>query len=528
MKRYRIIALAFGMLAGFVVDSAAQTFARTPYLQLGAPNRATVCWRLSTATSLTVRFGTDSLNLNRVSAPSAASTDACAQLDTLLPSTKYFYRVFNANTEIPGSSYQYIKTHPPVGSKAKHSFWVIGDFGIGPNHASFGNSQLQVRDAFVRVNKSNHTDGILMLGDNAYENGTDTEFTTGLFNVYPDIMANSFSWPAIGNHDAVNLSSGYLTAFRLPDAAQTGGVASGTEYYYSYNYGNIHFINLDSQVSNRTNTGAMYQWLLQDLQSPSASQADWIVAYFHHAPYTCCDHNADTEINHVNMRYVFMPLLEQYGVDIQLSGHSHDYERTWLLDSAYSSSGTSTTQATHVNWFNANRARIIVDSSTGNPDGTGPYRKKKGGNNGTVYAVVGSSAKLGTSTGQHPMIGIKMNVFGSMILEIQDSVVTARFIDSGGVMLDKFQIVKSNLTVAVREPGNTPTPLRSNAASFHHEDRHFLFATDNSEALRVFALDGRIVFEGVPHGAWEASRKEFPAGEYYFRHGSALGKISLK
>jgi hypothetical protein len=384
-----------------------------------------------------------------------------------------------------------------------------------------------VRDAYVNVNGGNHTDGVLMLGDVAYESGTDNELTNGVFNIYPDIMANTFAWPTIGNHESPNITTGYLAGFTLPNAAQSGGVSSGTEYYYSFDYGNIHFIILDSEVSNRTTTGPMYAWLQQDLQSQSASQADWIVAYFHHSPYTCCDHNADTEVKHVNMRYVFMPLLEQYGVDFHLSGHSHNYERSWFLDSAYSSSGTSTTQSTHTTWFTANRSRIIKDSSSGDPDGTGPFRKAKGGNNGTIYAVVGSSGKMETSTGQHPMIKIKLMQYGSAILEIQDSVADFRFIDSGGVLRDKFRIVKSLPSVSVRGTDPGKAPIRTATASFEHAGRQFLFAPDNRQVLRVFALDGRLMFEGVPAGRWEAPRKVLPTGEYFFRHGSALGKISL-
>jgi hypothetical protein len=70
--------------------------------------------------------------------------------------------------------------------------------------------------------------------------------------------------------------------------------------------------------------------------------------------------------------------------------------------------------------------------------------------------------------------------------------------------------------------------LRNAAVSFGQSGRQFRFAADNTETLRVFALDGHMVYEGVPRGDWEATRKAFPAGEYYFRHGASLGKISLQ
>jgi hypothetical protein len=523
MIRYLTIALAGILLLGATAEIQSQTYARKPFLQMGTPTSASVCWRLSTATALTVRFGTDSTNLSRQSAPSAASANACVSLDTLLPSTKYHYKLYAGATEIPGSTQQYVVTHPPANSRAKHSFWVIGDFGIGPNHSTYGNAQLHVRDAYVNVNGGNHTDGVLMLGDVAYESGTDNELTNGVFNIYPDIMANSFAWPVIGNHEAPNITSGYLAGFTLPTAGQSGGVASGTEYYYSFDYGNIHFINLDSEISNRTTTGPMYQWLQQDLQ---ATQKDWIVVTFHHPPYTRGSHNSETEAKHVNMRYTFLPLLEQYGVDLVLGGHSHNYERSYLLDSAYSSSSTSTTQSTHTTWYTTYRSRIILDSSSGNHATTGPYRKVKGGNKGAVYAVVGSSGKVATSN-RHPLMFVNYGILGSMILDIEDSVLTGRFIDTTRTIRDQFRIEKTLPSVSI---GDAPEAraLKSGSASFDRAGRVFHFAGDNTSALRVFTLDGRLLFEGIPKGRWEASRKDFPPGEYYFRHAGALGKISLQ
>jgi hypothetical protein len=509
-------------LAAIAGSSAyAQTFVRTPFLQLGSHTKASVCWRTNTAAALTVRFGTDSLNLNRNTAPSANNVDACALLDTLLPNTKYFYQVYNGPTLLPVTNPQYLKTAPIPGTKTqKYTFWVIGDFGTGLE------PQANVRNAFVKVNGGPHADGVLMLGDNAYESGTDAEHTTKLFAMYPQIMSNTFAWPAIGNHEAITSSGGpHLASWTLPSQGQSGGVASNSEYYYSFNYGNIHFIVLDSEVSSRTTTGAQYLWLVQDLQA--STNADWLVVTFHHPPYTRGSHNSETEAKHVDMRYNFMPLLEQYGVDLVFGGHSHDYERSFLIDSARSVTGT--TLATHNTWYTQYRPRYLLDSSSGDPLGTGPYRKKKGGRQGAVYSVVGSSGKLESTASLHPVMRLQIFRHGSAILDIEDSVATVRFIDSAGVLRDRYQVVKSSATVSLRDAAQkNSNPLRTDGASFHQTGRVFRFSADNDDALRVFALNGSLLFEGTPRGSWEATRKAFPSGEYYFRHGAALGKITLQ
>jgi hypothetical protein len=93
-----------------------------------------------------------------------------------------------------------------------------------------------------------------LLGDNAYENGLDAEYQSNFFNIYQgSLTKNHVLWPSPGNHDYANNSArqadhniAYYDVFSLPTNGQAGGIASNTEAFYSYNYGNIHFVALDS------------------------------------------------------------------------------------------------------------------------------------------------------------------------------------------------------------------------------------------------------------------------------------------
>src|SRR6185503_17129659 len=162
-----------------------------------------------------------------------------------------------------------------------------GDSGTANSQAA------AARDAYTTFNGARMTDVWLMLGDNAYSAGTDTEYQNAVFNFYPKYMQNNVLWPTIGNHDAASASAGpYLNIFTLPQNAEAGGVASGTERYYSFDYANIHFICLDSATSSRVIGGAMYAWAEADLQ---ATTQDWIITFFHHPPYTKGTHNSDAE-----------------------------------------------------------------------------------------------------------------------------------------------------------------------------------------------------------------------------------------
>ncbi len=201
-----------------------------------------------------------------------------------------------------------------------------------------------MRDAYLGFTGSVRTDLWLMLGDNAYPSGTDAEYQAAVFDVYPDVLRNTVLWPTIGNHDAISASSAtqtgpYYDIFSLPKTGEAGGLASGTEAYYSFDYANVHFVVLDSQDTDRSPppSGAMLTWLDDDLASTAQ---EWIVAYWHHPPYSDGSHESDTEIELIEMRQNALPILEDHGVDLVLTGHSHSYERSFLIDGHYGLSST--------------------------------------------------------------------------------------------------------------------------------------------------------------------------------------------
>jgi hypothetical protein len=122
------------------------------------------------------------------------------------------------------------------------------------------------------------------------------------------------------------------TSSACPAEGEAGGLASGTERYYSFDYANIHLVCLDAMTSDRSPAGPMLTWLEEDL---AATDKAWIIAFWHHPPYTWGTHNSDFERELIDMRENAVPILERYGVDLVLCGHSHVYERSWLLNGHY-------------------------------------------------------------------------------------------------------------------------------------------------------------------------------------------------
>lgn len=275
---------------------------RGPYLQKGTPTSMVVRWRTLVPTESVIDYGTSMGNLNQNSTDLALKEEHEIELTGLTANTVYYYQISNAtNVLVPEASDVYFKTHPPVGSSQPFTFWALGDAGTGTNN------QRNVRDAYYNYIGSNVTDGMLFLGDNAYNDGYDHEYQTKFFDIYDDKLKHSVAWSTLGNHDGHQADSGsqtgpYYDIFTFPTGGESGGMASGTEAYYSFDYGNVHFIILESYETNRSVGGTMYNWAQNDIQNTTQ---DWIVAFWHHPPYTKGSHDSDTESQLVDMRENF-------------------------------------------------------------------------------------------------------------------------------------------------------------------------------------------------------------------------------
>jgi hypothetical protein len=414
----------FGVAAP--TPASAQSLTRGPYLQNGSTTAVSIRWRTSTNTDSVVRYGSSSSSLTQMVSSATLRTEHELRLTGLSPNTTYYYSVGSSSSTLASGTDTFFVT-APSGEKATR-IWVLGDPGTG------NSSQTAVRNAYYSFTGARHTDLWLMLGDNAYADGTDAQYQTRLFDIYGAMLRKSVLWPTLGNHDGHSASSAsqtgpYYQVFTMPRSAEAGGVASGTEAYYAFDYGNIHFVCLNSYDVSRATSGAMLTWLENDL---AANAKDWLIAFFHHPPYSKGSHNSDTETELIQMRQNALPILESHGVDLVLAGHSHAYERSKLLDGHYGTSGTLT-------------SAMVLDSTSGREDTTGAYLKSALGpvpNDGTVYAVAGASGQISGGTLNHPAMYVSLNVLGSMVLDLNGNRLDAQYLDSTGARRDYFSIVK--------------------------------------------------------------------------------------
>jgi len=402
---------------------------RGPYLQLGTPDSIVVRWRTNMPTPSRVVFGSQPGNLTQTVEDATETTEHIVTLSDLTPDTQYYYAIGTDTEIIAGDDIDHhFLTAPVPGTTKPTRIWVLGDSGTGDLNAK------TIRDAYYAFTGTRHTDLWLMLGDNAYEQGTDSEYQTKMFDIFPEMLRKSVLWPTLGNHDAVTADSPtqsgpYYDSFTLPRNAEAGGFASGTEAYYSFDYANIHFIVLDSHDTSRSPIGAMAVWLEQDL---AGTLQDWIIVYFHHPPYSKGGHDSDTEQRMIDMREVFVPLFDQYGVDITLTGHSHSYERSYMMTGHYGLSDT----------FDES---MKVDPGDGRESGTGPYQKSGLGPipySGIVHTVAGCSGRLGLGPLNHPAMVFSMYQYGSVVIDVNESRLDLIYLDIDGVIQDDYTIFK--------------------------------------------------------------------------------------
>jgi acid phosphatase type 7 len=416
-----------------VVTSLPAFLVRGPYLQMGSPTGGVVRWRSDVFTDGLVYYGTDPLNLTNYATETTLTNEHIVQISGLNADTRYYYSIGSAAQRLAGTnglaSDFWFKTSPVPGTRGPVRIWAIGDAGTAGNGAP--DRQASTRDAFYNYEASSGkpADLWMMLGDNAYNSGTDGEHQRAVFDMYPSILRNRFLWPALGNHETSQSATAtdfpYLHIFSLPKNAEAGGLASGTEKYYSFDYANIHFICLDSMTSGQTGTTPMADWLRSDL---AAVTAEWVIVYFHHPPYTKGSHDSDREGDLVAIRANIVPILESNSVDIVLSGHSHCYERSYLLHGHY---GASTTISDSMK----------LDGGDGRIDGDGPYEKDAEGH-GVVYAVGGSSGQATGGPLNHPAYFISLNELGSIVMDVSGNRMDVRFLRETGELQDHFTLLK--------------------------------------------------------------------------------------
>jgi hypothetical protein len=287
---------------------------RRPYLQRVGADRATIVFTARAAAGAAV------VRLDR---PGGGEPDAgvpglriAAEVDPEVPA-RDGVRLFRATfAGLPAATLQCyeveidgvvvaragLRTAPLPASGIPVRFVVLGDSGNGSED----------QRAVLRQIWTVPQDLVIHTGDLAYDHGTRAEIEANFFGVYESLLRVVPVFPTSGNHEyQTEGAAPYREAFVLPE----NGGPDGRERWYSFDYGDVHFVALDTERSGR----AQAAWLDADL---AANRLPWTVVYLHKPPYSAGVRGGDAAV-----RAHFVPLFEKHRVPLVLAGHEHHYER---------------------------------------------------------------------------------------------------------------------------------------------------------------------------------------------------------
>ncbi len=238
-------------------------------------------------------------------------------LGDLEPDTTYYYQLYDSVGHV--SQLFSFETAPEIDSSFK--FVVFADM------QDTGEWQ-RWRDVADEV-LANHSDAVFLLipGDMAASDGPGPWWT--FFDKGRDLFSGKVMMPVPGNHDTPGGWSNTDTTsferyFDLPRAA-------GSETYYSFDYGNAHFLALNSEDSSAfgSSTGDQYAFGVSDLLgcwNGSTLTYDWVFATWHIPPYNAGARHFDQQWDYRGITESF-----QGTVDWFLGGHEHLYQRSLPL-----------------------------------------------------------------------------------------------------------------------------------------------------------------------------------------------------
>ncbi|HEU4420201.1 MAG TPA: metallophosphoesterase, partial [Planctomycetota bacterium] len=366
----------------------AQTLTRGPSVWEHGPSSFLVAFQTSSQVQGQIEWGPTEALGNITSGTS--TQDHAIRITGLLPDHFYWYRV----RLLGAAMTPVLRTRTFASADSDVSFFVFGDCGSGTAN--------QFRVASI-VDSWDWDLGLLP-GDIVYEDGEPQDFDPHFFVPYGPALCSTPFFPVLGNHDILTQGGQpFLDAFHLPTAS------SGSERWYSFDHGTVHFIGLDSTNTSNSQTA----WLRADLAAARANDAEWIFVQLHHAPYTSGYHGRSQWVYQT-----WCPIFEEFEVDAVFTGHDHHYERTTVRRD-----------------FHPNKR-------------------------GVVYFVVGTGGGTIYSLTPEPYTAFAQSTWGALKVDVRGRVFRSVFLDGSvstpGQQLDPYSIARGPATAALRATSPSP------------------------------------------------------------------------
>jgi len=191
------------------------------------------------------------------------------------------------------------------------------------------------------------------------------------------------------------------------------------EQYYSFNYRNIHFLSMSTELPYAEGS-EQYNFVNNDLLKASSDPSvDWIVVFHHSLAYTSPADIGKGNSAEKDLRQIYHPLFANYNVDLVLQAHNHHYQRSYPII-----------------YNNDNPKNAIVRDSDNNN-----YNDPEG----QIFATVGTGGQsLYPFTGRAPYVASQYVGFGFLNVDLKDNgkTLNGKFYANNGTIIDQFAITK--------------------------------------------------------------------------------------
>jgi predicted phosphodiesterase len=352
-----------------------------------------------------------------------------------------------------GSSY---RTVFGTNSIADFNFAAVGDWGCNTNAQNTLNNIM-----------SKNPELVIGLGDYSYQDTADCWLH--IIEPIRDKMKL-----AIGNQEIRSslLLNQYMKEFNL------------TKQFYSFSYQNVHFLAMSTQTPFSLDS-EQYNFVKDDL-SKAAVDPDirWIIVYFHMPMYTFPDMALETLVD------AYQLLFDRAGVDLVLSGHRHNYERSFPI--ALNSNRLSQPIIAH---NNSSHTNAYVDP------------------NGHIDAVVGTGGvEAAGLRPKAPYIAAQFRGFGFLNVDILNNgtELRAKLYDNGGSIRDQFTIIK-------------PNSKGTNMSSFYRYEPYFTLYGSSYEDL---PSSTSLKLATFTIASWFKTSKDYSSPAYIVNKGGSGSDIA--
>ncbi|GAA5815790.1 hypothetical protein MFLAVUS_009305 [Mucor flavus] len=294
---------------------------------------------------------------------------------------KLYLHKFKTNALDQATVYAY-RVGSATGRSGKPVKWSeVYEFHTAPNtnHFSFlatgdvGTCNAVTVSHLIDLGKTHKYDFVTLAGDQAY-NMEDFNGTKGdeYLNFMQDLYAQVPYLGAVGNHEGAYNFTHYKNRFNIVPFAESN---FDNSMFYSINYKSLHIVSFSTEVyfsGNNDEIQTAINWLEKDLVEANRNRLErpWIILLTHH-PIYCSIISSDCTTKASMIRDGITDgnnktwgglekILLKHRVDIYMSGHVHNYERTYPV---------SNNKRVSTSYHNAPSFFQIVIGNAGQPEG---------------------------------------------------------------------------------------------------------------------------------------------------------------